>query len=76
MSSGSISISSKVISLNPCNKNSIIGRSLIVHADEDDLGKGNNKESWLKTKSIVQRNPSIQRELSAKANCSKASDSF
>jgi len=47
LSSGSISVSSKVISLNPCNKNSIIGRSLIVHADEDDLGKGNNKESLI-----------------------------
>ncbi|MDA7464022.1 superoxide dismutase family protein [Candidatus Poseidonia alphae] len=28
-------------------KNSIIGRSIIIHADEDDLGKGDNKESHI-----------------------------
>ena len=45
---GTKKISSKVLSINPCSKNSIIGRSIIVHKDRDDLGKGNNLES-LKT---------------------------
>ena len=41
-------ISSNVLNISKCNKNSIIGRSIIVHKDKDDLGKGKNKES-LKT---------------------------
>lgn len=36
------------ISINPESKNSIIGRMIIVHDDQDDLGLGNNKDS-LKT---------------------------
>ena len=33
------------ITTNPTKKQSIIGRMIIVHADEDDLGRGKNKES-------------------------------
>ena len=33
------------ISLDPRQTNSIIGRSIIIHADEDDLGKGGDLES-------------------------------
>lgn len=46
--SGTKIVSSNVLNLNLKNKNSIIGRSIIVHKDRDDLGKGNNLES-LKT---------------------------
>ena len=37
-----------LISLVPGHKCNIVGRSIIVHKDKDDLGKGNNEES-LKT---------------------------
>ena len=33
------------ITLNMKKKNSIIGRAIVIHADEDDLGKKNNLES-------------------------------
>ena len=36
------------ISLDYSKKNCVIGRSIIIHEDEDDLGKGGNEES-LKT---------------------------
>lgn len=41
-------ISANVLNLDKSNKNCIIGRSIIVHKDRDDLGKGKNPES-LKT---------------------------
>ena len=34
-----------MISLDTSHECSIIGRSIIIHKDEDDLGKGNNEES-------------------------------
>ena len=37
-----------ILNLEKCNINSIIGRSIIVLKDKDDLGKGKNPES-LKT---------------------------
>ena len=43
--SGKKIVSSKILNLNPCSKNSIIGRSIIIHKDRDDLGKGKNLES-------------------------------
>lgn len=46
--SGTKIVSSKILNLNKSNKNSIIGRSIIVHKDRDDLGRGGNLES-LKT---------------------------
>lgn len=42
-SSGSFTTNS--ISVDPVTRNSVVGRMVIVHADEDDLGKGNNNES-------------------------------
>jgi len=44
--SGTKIVSSNVLNLNVKNKNSIIGRSIIVHKDRDDLGKGNNLDSF------------------------------
>lgn len=38
-----VSFSDKLLTL--YGQNSIIGRSLVVHADRDDLGKGENEES-------------------------------
>ena len=38
-------IKNKVLSLKPCNKNSIIGRSIIIHKNRDDLGLGHDAES-------------------------------
>ena len=35
------------ISLYKSSKNNIIGRSLIIHADKDDKGLGNNVESLI-----------------------------
>ena len=40
-------VSSNILNLNPCNKNSIIGRSIIIHENRDDLGKGKNLESTI-----------------------------
>ena len=40
-----INLFSKRISLKQNHKNSIIGRGLVLHKDQDDLGRGNNEES-------------------------------
>ena len=42
---GRKTIKNKVLSLKPCNKNSIIGRSIIIHKNRDDLGLGHDAES-------------------------------
>ena len=36
-----------LISLDYKSKNCILGRMIVIHKDEDDLGKGNNKESLI-----------------------------
>ncbi len=37
----------KLISLNYKSKSCIIGRSIVIHQDKDDLGKGGDKESLI-----------------------------
>ena len=44
----SVWIWDKLITLEEGHDNSILGRSIVVHAGEDDLGQGGNEES-LKT---------------------------
>ena len=43
-----INFTDDMISLNMKKKNCVIGRSIVIHSGEDDLGMGGNKES-LKT---------------------------
>ena len=52
ISRGSVTVSG--ISLNPASKNSIIGRSIVLHEHADDLGRGGTPES-LKTGSAGKR---------------------
>lgn len=40
-------ITTNTLSLHGNSQFSIIGRSILVHADRDDLGKGNNKDSLI-----------------------------
>uniref|UniRef100_A0A0A9Y301 superoxide dismutase n=1 Tax=Lygus hesperus TaxID=30085 RepID=A0A0A9Y301_LYGHE len=44
---GKIEITDKFLSLS--GKNSILGRSLVIHEQPDDLGKGNNRSTSKKT---------------------------
>ena len=52
ISRGSVTVSG--ISLNPASRNSIIGRSIVLHEHADDLGRGGTPES-LKTGSAGKR---------------------
>jgi len=40
-------INDNIISLNLKSKCCIIGRCIVIHEDEDDLGKGGDKESLI-----------------------------
>jgi hypothetical protein len=40
-------ISTTLLTLNKNSKKSIIGRSIIIHKDKDDLGRANNPESLI-----------------------------
>eukprot|EP01088_Endostelium_zonatum_P011396 TRINITY_DN25528_c0_g1_i1.p1 TRINITY_DN25528_c0_g1~~TRINITY_DN25528_c0_g1_i1.p1 ORF type:complete len:182 (+),score=44.51 TRINITY_DN25528_c0_g1_i1:68-547(+) len=41
----SVTLTDKLISLRSDNQNNIVGRTLVVHADADDLGKGGHEDS-------------------------------